>query len=152
MLVLEVWTRKSIAMQASWMWNIDRLVAFNCGKKLQSASSHLRRPKERTGGMILSPCIEMSTVLKWSLLDFSSVLTNNTEWLELCPAVRISVLYPRTCLPQHIKQFDEFLAWHPGTHVRASLATTIQFCPYILHCSNWCISRIDSYQSLSLTA
>jgi hypothetical protein len=58
--------------------------------------------------------------------DFSFLCTQGKpELLKSCPTVRVSVFYSWPCLPQHIKQFNEFLAWHPGAHVCASLATTI---------------------------
>jgi len=48
------------------------------------------------------------------------------EYSESCPTVRVSVFDSWPCLPQHIKQFNEFLAGHSIAHCLVSLATNNQ--------------------------
>ena len=76
--------------------------------------------------------------------DFSFLCAQGKpELLKFCPTVRVSVFYSWPCLPQHIKQFNEFLARHSTTHCFVSLATTVRVSKYILDCQNRSMSKID---------
>ena len=76
--------------------------------------------------------------------DFSFLCAQGKpQLLKSCPTVRVSVFYSWPCLPQHIKQFNEFLARHSITHRLVSLATTVRVSKYILDCQNRSMSKID---------
>jgi len=80
--------------------------------------------------------------------DFSFLCAQGKpELLESCPTVRVSVFYYWPCLPQHIKQFNEFLARHSTTHCNVSLATTVRVSKYILDCQNRSMSKTDRCNS-----